>query len=70
MNFTDPVICILSLVAFFIIGALLGRKDSQIRKLKQDRDDLRKGIDLSQRIIRESNILNVAPKDLPDDVDK
>lgn len=60
---------ILMIVAI-IIGATLGRKDNKIKNLEEENKLLRRGINLAARIIGTSNVLNVSPKDLPEDFDK
>lgn len=53
-----------------IIGILLRRKDNEIKKLRNEKEGLIRGINMSSIIIRKSNIMGVAPKDLPEDFDK
>lgn len=59
--------------SLFLIAVLFlifwKRKDDEINDLKKENRILRNGINLASRIIGESNVLHVSPKELPKDLD-
>jgi hypothetical protein len=53
-----------------IIILIIARKDNRIRQLEKDKKSLINALNYSAKIVGESNILGVPPKELPKEFDE
>lgn len=63
----NELLIIISIISIFIL--IIHIKNNRIRRLENEKDHLVNAVNLSSRIIRESNVLGIPPKRLPKEFD-
>ncbi len=66
---TLTITVILIILAGGLIGILLGKQENEIRKLERENKNLKDSLDFAAKVVGTSNVLGVAPKDLPKDLE-